>query len=406
MLDRIANWLGYEKRSESAADHDRFGPGWNRARLGTYGVSASAVLSGLSVAARAVSVRAELLSTVALKVYRELPDGTRERVTDSTLSDVLERDANPNQTAQEVREFLIRGMDLYGNSYCTIERDGRGEVVNIWPVASTNVIIERLPSGKPRYRVSNDGGSRVYLADEMLHVRGPTADGSLYGQSLIDISSKTLGLGLALNETQAGLASNSLRPSLVVSHPGKLTAQAVANLRAFLSDWNAGPGHAGRPLILEEGIKPETISHSAAESQLLEARKLSAEDAARVFNVPGGVVGIRDSVSYGSAQADALALIQNCLAPLAERVEQCMMRCLLTPTERRTLVIEHDLSSLLRGSDAEQWNIHRTQREIGFTSTNELRRLHNKPPIEGGDDFTPLRAATPQQAEPPIASTK
>ena len=86
---------------------------------------------------------------------------------------------------------------------------------------------------------------------------------------------------------------------------------------------------------------------SAEDAELLESRKLSNEDVARIFGVPGGAVGIRDSVSYGSAEADARALVQNCLQPLAERVEQALMRCLLTPEGRRQYA--HDPTSVPGG---------------------------------------------------------
>jgi HK97 family phage portal protein len=162
---------------------------------------------------------------------------------------------------------------------------------------------------------------------------------------------------------------------------------------------------AGRLPVLEEGMKFLPTQFSSVDSELLESRKLSSEDVARIFGVPPASVGISNSVSYGSAQQAAADLVQNALAPLASRIEQAMQRCLLTSAGRRTYIIEHDLSGLLRGDATMRWASYKTGREIGALSSNEIRRFENLPAVEGGDDYTPLRSA-PQQAEPPIATTK
>ncbi len=62
-----------------------------------------------------------------------------------------------------------------------------------------------------------------------------------------------------------------------------------------------------------------------------------------------------------------------------------MARCLLTDVGRRTLYVEHDLSSLLRGDVQARFEAYRIGREIGALSANDVRRRENEPPIEGGD---------------------
>jgi phage portal protein BeeE len=81
------------------------------------------------------------------------------------------------------------------------------------------------------------------------------------------------------------------------------------------------------------------------------------------------------------------ALVQNALGPLAGRIEAAMLRCLLTPEERRTLYIEHDLSGLLRGDVFNRFQAYRIAREIGALSPNDIRRMENQPPIPDGDVF-------------------
>tara|TARA_R110000787_G_scaffold70728_1_gene157315 strand:+ start:4873 stop:6099 length:1227 start_codon:yes stop_codon:yes gene_type:complete len=388
MLTRILSGLGYERR---ATDYNPvYAPdAWGRAlRPATY-ASPSAVLSNLAVATRCVSLRSELLASVPLKLYRRTADGDRERVTDTPLAMVLGDLANSLTTSFEAREFLVRQLDLSGNAYARIERNGNGQVTAIWPIASAFVQVERLESGnRLRYRVTQPltRGPIVLLQEEMLHIRASSEDG-LLGQSPIAIARGALSRAINENETAQNLAANGLRPAGVLEHPGKLSAAAKENIANSAMEQAAGPGRSGRPMVIEEGMKWNATSFTSVDAQFLESREMSNLDVARIFAVPPAALGIQSSVSYGSAAADAQALVQNCLQPLAERVEQALMRCLLTPEGRRTYIIEHDLRGLLRGNMAERFSAYRIGREIGIYSANDVRRAENESAIPDGDSY-------------------
>ena len=338
-----------------------------------------------------------------LKVHRRLANGDRERV-DSPLSNVLSDRANPLTTAFELREFLTRSLDTAGNAYARIERNGRGEVIGLWPIIASAVQVERLENGRLRYRVSQPAGrAAVYLQEEFLHIRASSEDG-LIGRSPISIARGSLQTAIAQNEAAETLAANGFRPSVAMTHPGKLSPQAEKNIRDSYMQMNAGPFNAGKPLVLQEGMTIANASFSAEDAELLESRKLSNEDVARIFGVPPASVGISTSVSYGSAQQAAQDLVSNALAPLAARVEQALQRCLLTAEGRRTYFIEHDLSGLLRGDATARWATYRTAREIGALTNNQILRFENLPGYEGGDDHTPLSLQA--RGETPVASER
>src|SRR5690606_23748795 len=101
-------------RAAVSSSWPAFDTGWGFA-------SPSAVLSNLSVAARCVSIRSELLASVPLRLYRRTPDGGRKRADDLPLAAVLHDLANPNTTAFEARELMGRALDLYGNAYALID---------------------------------------------------------------------------------------------------------------------------------------------------------------------------------------------------------------------------------------------------------------------------------------------
>ncbi len=378
---------------------------WGRAiHPGAGYVTPAAVLSNLAVAARCVSLRSELLASVPLKLYRRLPNGDRERVADNSLADVLADLSNPLMTAFEAREHSIRSLDTAGNAYARIERDGAGQVVALWPMESSRVQVERLESGRLRYRYSGERGPVVLLQEEVLHVRASSEDG-LIGRSPIDRARGALGLSMELNVAANASASKQIGGYII--QPVLTGPRAKRGLADSVNNSETGAGGASERFaakVLDPGVKFIPTTFSNTDTELLESRKLSNEDVARIFGVPPASVGISTSVSYGSAQQAAQDLVSNALAPLASRIEQAMQRCLLSTEARRTLIIEHDLSGLLRGDASTRWQSYKTGREIGALSSREIRRIENLGPMDPNDDYTPLRAsAAPSD---PIASAK
>ena len=380
----LSKMLGKEQRSVRTSDPylaEFFGLG------GTPVVTPETALSNSSVAMRCVTLRSELLASVGLHMFRRSTDGGRDRAADNPLYGVLHDNFNPQLSAYEGREFLIRCLDLHGNAYLLIERNNKGQVTALYPLLPGTVTVERLKSGRLRYKVMQpNGGTEVYLQEEILHIRGPSRDG-IVGQSPIQVARGTLGLTLALSDTQTGLMNNALRPSGVLSFENSLSKDGLDSVKNAIVEGWAGGKNAGRVMVLDNSAKYQQMSMSAEDAQLLESRKLANEDVARIFGVPPTAVGILDRGTYSNVEQEATSLIQNCLGPLASRIEAAMMRCLLTEESRKTLYIEHDLSGLLRGDVKSRYDAYRMAREMGVYSANDVRRRENEPPIKGGDDY-------------------
>lgn len=345
------------------------------------------VLSNLAVAARCVALRSELLASVGLFLFRRTADGGRERADDNPLYGVLHDIANPNMTAFEAREFLIRSLDLIGNAYARIERNARGQVTALYPLTPMSVAVERLASGRLRYRVSEgNGGTITLLQEEILHVRGPSRDGMM-GLSPIQIARGALSLALSHHETASALMENSLRPSGVMTFPERLSADQNARIRSVVQENFAGSTKAGKFMIMDGGAKFEKLAFSPEDAEFLDSRKLGNEDVARIFGMPPTSVGITDKATYSNTEQEGRALVQNAIGPLAARFEAALGRCLLTEAGRRTLYIEHDLDALLRGDVKARFEAYRIAREIGAFSPNDIRRRENEPPIQDGNTY-------------------
>jgi HK97 family phage portal protein len=386
-MGKIARFLGIEKRT-GGNYQDAYTGAFREARgLGQGGATPDAVLSALSVATRCVALRAELMASVPLHVYRRTNDGGRERAEDHSLVDVLAHSPNPYMTGFEFREFLVRSHDLYGNAYARIERNARGEIVALHPFFPTMVAIERLPSGRLRFRATDmNGVVWVLLQEEMLHLRGPTRNG-IYGQSPLEIARASLGAAMTHAVTVESISANRLAPSGVLSVDGKMLKEDQQQLRSLIKEKFMGAANAGKLLVVNGEMKFSQVAMTPADAQFIETRKLSNEDVARIFGMPPTTVGLTDKATYNNVENEARAMVQNAIAPLAARVEAALARCLLTPVGRSKYYFEHDLNALTRGDMKSRFDSYRIAREIGAFSANDVRQRENEPPIANGDEY-------------------
>ncbi|WP_028748506.1 phage portal protein [Rhizobium mesoamericanum] len=343
--------------------------------------------SGHAVAHRCISVIAENLASVPLAVYRKTDDGGREKATDYPLYGVLHDQSSPTLTAFEAREWLLASALTYGNGYAKIERNGRGQVVGLSPLVAGSVTVEKLSTGRLRYKCAKaDGSNEVLLQDEVLHIRYRTKDGIL-GQSPIQIAAAAFGLALAQQDQAGAAAENAFRPAGALVFPDKLGAGGKEGVIAKFKERFVGALKANEVLVLDGGAKFETFQFNSKDSEFLDSRKLSNLDICRVFGVPPSVAGITDDATYSNIGEESRALVMRCLAPWAKRVEMAMTIQLLSPDARKTLFIEHDLNALTRGDLAARYGAYRVGREGGWLSANEIRGFENMSKIDGGDEF-------------------
>lgn len=392
------------RAAETVTASDPYLAEWFGLRGPHASVQPDALLSNSAVAVRCVNLRSEMLASVGLFVFRRTADGGRERADDMALYPVLHDLMNPQMTAYEGREFLIRSLDLHGNAFARIERDNRGQVTALYPLAPGNVTVEKLASGRLRYRVSEPaGGVAILLQEEVLHIRGPSRDGMM-GVSAIQFGRAAMGLRIAQAETASALVENGLRPSGVMSYAERIDATARTKIREAVSERLQGATNAGQLLIMDGGATYTPLAWSAEDAEFLASQKLSNEDVARLFGVPPTSVGITDKATYSNTEQEARSLVANCLGPLASRVEAAMLRCLLTDESRRTLYIEHDLAALLKGDVQARFEAYRIGREIGVFSPNDIRRRENETPITGGDVYHQPANWTPLGSAPGVAA--
>ena len=221
---------------------------------------------------------------------------------------------------------------------------------------------------------------------EVLHVPGLGFDG-LVGYSPIAMAKNAIGMAIACEEYGAKFFSNGAAPSGVLEHPG--TLKDPAKIRDSWNQTFGGSSNAHKVAVLEEGMKYTPISISPNEAQFLETRKFQINEIARIFRIPPHMLADLDKSSFSNIEQQSLEFVKYTLEPWLVRLEQSMVRALISPEEKKNLFIKFNVDGLLRGDYQSRMNGYATARQNGWMSANDIRELENldRIPAEDGGDL-------------------
>ena len=346
-----------------------------------------------------VRILSEAVASLPLQFYRYTDDGGKEKAVEHPLYFLLHDEPNPEMTSFIFRETLMTHLLLWGNAYSQIIRNGKGEVVVLYPLMPDRMKVDRDEHGRLYYEYTvydsddvdgrkgtNKVGRTVRLQPhDVLHIPGLGFDG-LVGYSPIAMAKNAIGLAIATEEYGSKFFANGAAPSGVLEHPG--TIKVPSKVRESWQATFGGSGNANKIAVLEEGMKYTPISISPEQAQFLETRKFQIDEIARIFRVPPHMIGDLEKSSFNNIEQQSLEFVKYTLDPWVSRWEQAMVRALLTPDEKKKYFFKFNVDGLLRGDYQSRMNGYATARQNGWMSANDIRELENLdriPAEQGGD---------------------
>jgi len=342
-----------------------------------------------------VRILSEAIASLPLQLYRYTGEGSKERAADHPLYFLLHDEPNSEMTSFVFRETLMTHLLLWGNAYAQIIRNGRGEVIGLYPLMPDRMTVDRDEKGRLyyEYMVSNDDAKTMKSRDstvklqprDVLHIPGLGFDG-LVGYSPIAMAKNAIGLAIATEEYGSKFFANGAAPSGVLEHPGAL--KDPSKVRESWQETFGGSHNANKVAVLEEGMKYTPISISPNEAQFLETRKFQIDEIARIFRVPPHMIGDLEKSSFNNIEQQSLEFVKYTLDPWVCRWEQSMVRSLLSDDEKKTYFIKFNVDGLLRGDYQSRMQGYAIGRQNGWMSANDIRELENLdriPEDAGGD---------------------
>ncbi len=340
-----------------------------------------------------IRILAEAVAGLPLNLYRYTEDGGKEKAIDHPLYLLLHDEPNPEMSSFVFRETLMTHLLLWGNAYAQIIRNGKGEVIALYPLMPNKMSVDRDSQGQLYYTyqrgtdeaIRDKNQTAILRPSDVLHIPGLGFDG-LVGYSPIAMAKNAIGMAIACEEYGAKFFANGAAPGGVLEHPG--TIKDPQRVRESWQSTFGGSGNANKIAVLEEGMKYAPIGISPEQAQFLETRKFQINEIARIFRVPPHMVGDLEKSSFSNIEQQSLEFVKYTLNPWVVRWEQSLTRALFTQAEKVRYFVKFNLEGLLRGDYESRMNGYATARQNGWMSANDIRELENLdriPTEEGGD---------------------
>lgn len=378
-------FLGVSQQPSRNADDDRWWGGAATQSMAGVSVDVDAALK-ISAVWACVRLLSETIASLPLNMYQRRSDGGRELAPTHPLQSVLHDQPNANQTSIDFRNMMTGHVLLRGDAYAEIVPGARGAVDQLLPIHPDRVTVERLAGGRLRYQVrQNDGARRPYNQESIFHLRGPSRDG-LTGMSIIDYARDSFGVSLAAEHYGSRFFRSDSRPGGILKTLRKLSPEAKARLKSQWQSAHSG-GNQSRVAVLEEGVEWQSVGVTPEQAQFLGTREFHAEDVCRWFGVPPHMIGLTSkATSWGSGIEEmGIGFVTYTLLPWLTRWQQTISKDLIIAPGMYFAAFT--VEGLLRGDIGKRYGAYATARQWGWMSVNDIRRLENMNPVDGGDVY-------------------
>lgn len=333
---------------------------------------------GMPAVWRAVNLIAGTAASLPLHAYRE-GDDVRLPVSDGSQAARLLDTPHPDLTKFELWELVYSHLLLWGNAYLLVLRNQGRETRELWPIHPSRVKAGRDSEGTKWYEVDGDTG---YSDQQILHIPGFGYDG-VCGVSPIRLAAQGIGLAMAAEQFGAKLFGSGSLMSGILQTEQRLNPEQADKIKTRWKAKMAGLQGAHDVAVLDSGVKFQQMSIPPGDAQFIESRRFQIAEIARIFGIPPHMLADTEkSTSWGTGiEQQSIGFVVYTLRPWLTRVEQRMSR-LLQP---QAVYARYAVEGLLRGDSAQRAAFYQQMWNIGVFSTNDIRKLEDFAPVEGGD---------------------
>jgi HK97 family phage portal protein len=324
-----------------------------------------------------VRLISDSISTMPVDTFRRL-NGQRVPVRPRPIwLDFPDSGVTKTDHFQEVLVSLL----LDGNAFIRVVRDDSG-VIGLVVLNPQHVGVSRNAEGRIVYKLSHD--DRPLMNDEIIHITEMRKPGQLRGESRIELVKESLGLAKALEEFAARFFGQGSITSGIIEFPGNLTKEQATQLVDGFEGKHKGLRRSHRPGLLAGGAKFVKTGVDPDSAQMLDSRRLAIEEIARAFRCPPSMLGVTTpgAMSYASVEANAIHFVQHTLRPYVTKLEDAYSRLL-----PEGVFLKFNMDGLLRGDSQTRAQVYSTALQAGYMSINDVRRLEDFSPVDGGDNY-------------------
>lgn len=220
-------------------------------------------------------------------------------------------------------------LDIYGETYLAIARDGKKAPMGFMPMHPSRVAIKRNPDNG-RYDYYFEAGSGINT--ELVHFpQEDVVPFRLYnpihlerGLSRMEALRQTIFAEDSSRNAVTSMWKNAGRPNLVLQTPNRLSDTGAKRLKLAFDQAHAGSSNAGQTLVLEDGVEAKPFQMTAVDLELIEMRKMNREEIAAVYDIAPTLIGILEHATFSNITEQMRAFYRDTMAPVIELIQSVM----------------------------------------------------------------------------------
>jgi HK97 family phage portal protein len=288
---------------------------------------------------------------------------------------------------QSLLETLASQLLLHGNAFVQVIKGSAGRPAELFALRPERVSVIAGSDGWPSgysYKIG-DKALTIPLLDEdaspnLIHIKYFHPADDHYGAGCLAAADGAVATHNAAAFWNRMLLENAARPSgaLVydVGDGGGLSPDQFDRLKSELAEAYAGHANAGRPMLLEGGLKWQPLSLTPADMDFATLKSAAARDVALAFGVPPMLLGLPGDATYNNYREANRALWRLTLLPLADKIFTALGEGLATWFPDAALAVDLDRIPALAEDRERLW----TQVSgASFLSDDEKRAMLGLP---------------------------
>ena len=283
------------------------------------------------VAQRAVRLVAEGVASVT--VYAEASSGAGAPASPPGFTRSLSPSpaATGRMVTAQLLETIAAHLLLHGNAFVQLLQDGAGQPAQLFALRPERVRVEADASGWPAAYLYKVGETKLRVPARdglgrpgLVHLRALHPLDDHYGLGCLGAAAGAVAIHNQATRWNKALLDNAARPSGALSYqPGDgavLSAEQYERLKAEMEASLQGAANAGRPLLLDGGMRWQAMSLSPAEMDFVGLKAAAARDIALAFGVPPMLLGLPGDSTYANYREANRALWRLTVLPMAEKI--------------------------------------------------------------------------------------
>lgn len=337
----------------------------------------------------------------------------KESTDEHELLDLLYK-ANPNMTKYELFYGTQAYLDLTGNAFWYLAREGKnadGKVKEIYLLRpdKVKIILDKdnalIVHG---YAFTQANGKDIpFTPKQILHFKNfnPNSNFPISGRGMgvVQASASAIEIDNESRVWNYSFFKNSARPDglLIKETGGQMSAEEYTTLKRQFNQEHGGSSKAHKVGFLSGAFKWQEVSKSVKDMDFVEQRRFSRDEILALFQVPKAVIGIVEDVSRSNAEATDYIFASRCIKPLMQTIVDTLNEYLAdefgdsvrldfkspVPQDRVALTNEYAVG-------IDKW-----------LTRNEVRAKEGLPPLKNGDVImgtlaqVPIDEVAPQKAK-------